>query len=570
MPLPDEARADPARVQPRSEREQVLAEIWSELLGVAPIGATDNFFELGGDSILSIQFVARAARLGLKLTPKDVFEHQNIRDLARVCRSVSTRAIERGPVTGAFPLLPAQRRFFEYRFEAPHHFNQSLLLQMPEPPHLPVLAAALNDLRIQHDGLRARFPNGDRVQQLLPVEPIALGRVDLSHFSEAPARALLSRACDGFQRAHVPRQGRVFRPVFFELGASRFLLLTAHHLVIDAVSWRILLEDLQYAYRERLRGRDPVFPDKTTSVGVRARELESLSLSDPERAYWSALAAESVAVFPDRADGEPEAERRIEIELTTEATDRLLLESGQAYRTGVADLLLAALALALDRDVLAVMLEGHGRETLSNPVDLSRTVGWFTVVYPVHLRLAPNRSPAAAVKTIKETLRNTPRHGFGYDVWRSERVGLATPEPRIAFNYLGRLDGVLPASSLFQATSLSAGRDSARANRRPFPLEITAAVSGGVLQIRWTFSPHPFQREPDRALGANLPRDAARPDRALPQTGKSRLDARRLPGRRIDANRTGYAARAAGQAGRPGGDHVDLSGFALAARHAPP
>ncbi|WP_341867551.1 condensation domain-containing protein, partial [Cupriavidus plantarum] len=224
--------------------EAELVRIWQDVLGVARVGVTDNFFELGGDSILSIQAVSRARQAGLRFTPKDLFLHQTVRALAQVV--TSAHAIDEAMPTGEVPLLPVQREFFETAIPARHHWNQAVLLRPKEAIDPVRLQAAVDRVVAHHDALRMRFSqrDGQWTQRYADtsVTTVTHELVDTDTLTDACTRA---------QQSLNLEQGPLLRVARFTLAdGSQRLLIAIHHLVVDGVSWRILLEDLQQAYRD--------------------------------------------------------------------------------------------------------------------------------------------------------------------------------------------------------------------------------------------------------------------------------------------------------------------------------
>jgi amino acid adenylation domain-containing protein/non-ribosomal peptide synthase protein (TIGR01720 family) len=492
--------------RPRTPKEERLAGIWRELLGLAEVGIHDNFFQLGGDSILSIQIVARARREGLLLTPRQIFESQTIAELAAVAAgdgSPENPGEDQGPVVGEAPLTPIQCRFFAEARREPWRFNQAVLLVPRERLAAAPLAAALDRLAAHHDALRLRFvPAGDEWRQVhAPVAPAPLVEVDLT---AVPASAL-EVAVEQLQSGLDLAQGPLFTAALFRWGGGDRLLLTAHHLVVDGVSWRVLLEDLAAAYR----GLD--LPAKTTSWKSWTERLAAFSRS-PEIAaeldYWlDDRLALPVSVPPLPCDlaggGAPTTRASVAVELGAAETRALLQEVPEVYRTQVNDLLLAALVRAFaawtGEGTLLVDLEGHGREEIFPDVDLSRTAGWFTTVFPVALTLPPGGGAREAIRGVKESLRAVPRRGLGYGLLRylpdrgagpesADRLA-ALPAPQVSFNYLGRLDAAAGEGGFFtlapEPVHGAAGEIVAGA-----PLfAIDALVLDGRLRVSWTYDP---------------------------------------------------------------------------------
>ncbi len=459
LPEPPEAAASQAGGAPRGEAEQAVGRVWCEVLGRAGVGRDDNFFELGGDSILSLQIVARLRLAGWRATPRQLFERQTIAQLAAVIeRLPSGEARPAGPARGEVPLLPFQRDFFAMPMPARHHWNQAVLLRSPAPLQAQALRGALRAVAERHDALRLRFTRrqggaGEAWTQRYEDTATALsGWDDVLWMRAADGPAQLSALCEQAQCSLDLERGPLLRAVAVALpGGDARLLLAMHHLIVDGVSWRILLDDLQQAYARCLAGAPAALPPASSGLGEWAAVLQRYGQDHAgELAHWSALAGCPAQLPCARPEGPRTAaqQQSVSIRLDRRTTEAFLAHAPAAYRTQANDLLLTALARALCRwsghDRVLVEIEGHGREDLDPAVDLSRTVGWFTSLYPVALDA---RGPLGdAVRRVKETLRAVPRHGVGHGALRyfgtpEQREALqALPRAQVVFNYLGQFD----------------------------------------------------------------------------------------------------------------------------------
>ncbi len=516
LPAPDAGAAARAEhVAPRTEAEATLARIWRELLRVDSVGVHDNFFELGGDSILGIQVVARAAAAGLRLAPDQIFRHQSLAGLASAAESAAVPAADQGEVTGDVPPTPIQRWFFEQDLARPGHWNQAWMLAPREPLDLRVLGEAVDALQRHHDALRLRFQRGAdgawRQWSAPSGDPAPVERVDLSGLAGKALPDGLAAASDRAQASLDLAAGPTFRVVLFDLGAAGSrLLFCAHHLAVDGVSWRVLLEDLETAYRQ-LRSGGPVrLPPKTTSYRDWAERLAEHAASAAlaaEADHWRGVASGPVAPLPRDLDGDnPEgASRVVAVEMTEEETRALLTEVPPVYRTQVNDVLLAALARTLGEwtgaESVLVDLEGHGREPLFPDVDLSRTVGWFTSVFPVRLDACPRANAGELLRATKERLRAVPGKGIGYGILRylAGADGVAV-DPEVSFNYRGQLDAAFGADALLRPAPESPGATRHPGARRRWLLDVVAAVVGGRLRVRWHHGAAVHRRETVEAL----------------------------------------------------------------------
>ncbi|HGM7642624.1 TPA: non-ribosomal peptide synthase/polyketide synthase [Pseudomonas aeruginosa] len=496
LPAPEVSVAQAGYSAPRNAVERTLAEIWQDLLGVERVGLDDNFFSLGGDSIVSIQVVSRARQAGLQLSPRDLFQHQSIRSLALAAKAGAATA-EQGPASGEVALAPVQRWFFEQSIPNRQHWNQSLLLQARQPLDGDRLGRALERLQAQHDALRLRFreERGAWHQAYAEQAGEPLWR------RQAGSEEVLLALCEEAQRSLDLEQGPLLRALLVDMAdGSQRLLLVIHHLAVDGVSWRILLEDLQRLYADL----DADLGPRSSSYQAWSRHLhEQAGARLDELDYWQAQLHDAPHALPcENPHGalENRHERKLVLTLDAERTRQLLQEAPAAYRTQVNDLLLTALARATcrwsgDASVL-VQLEGHGREDLGEAIDLSRTVGWFTSLFP--LRLTPAADLGESLKAIKEQLRGVPDKGVGYGLLRylageeaAARLA-ALPQPRITFNYLGRFDRQFDGAALLVPATESAGAAQDPCAPLANWLSIEGQVYGGELSLHWSFSREMF------------------------------------------------------------------------------
>ncbi|XYI02620.1 non-ribosomal peptide synthase/polyketide synthase [Sorangium sp. So ce1128] len=512
LPAPDSALqgGDRAFVAPRGPAEEALAAIWAQVLGRERVSVEDSFFALGGDSILAIQVVGRAQRVGLGLSVRQVFQHPTVAALAAVATTASAPRAEQGLVTGAVPLTPIQRWFFERDLLDPHHFNQSVLLEAQQPLDPALLARALHQLARHHDALRLRFERAQhgwqqRCADLDGHDPLPLAVLDLADTPDDQLPLAIERSCAALQASLQLDTGPLARAALLMLGPARpsRLLLAAHHLVIDGVSWRILLEDLLTAYGQLLDARPVQLPFKTTSFQRWAERLAELASSQAllqQLPFWTRGADDlpSLPVDLPGLDNSVASARSVDVCLDPASTRALLLDVPQAYRTQINDVLLSALALALapwtGSPRLRLDLEGHGREPFADDLDLSRTVGWFTSLFPVELRL-PDAGLGHVLKSVKEQLRSLPERGFGYGLLRylchdplvQRQLG-AIPSSQILFNYLGQLDQTLPETSPYRLSAEPSGPMRSPRGARSHLLEINGWVVEGCLHLSWTYS----------------------------------------------------------------------------------
>ncbi|MDZ7969524.1 MAG: amino acid adenylation domain-containing protein [Nostoc sp. DedSLP03] len=503
-------------VAPRTPIEEKLAQIWAQVLRVEQIGIHDNFFELGGDSILSIQIISRAKVAGIELTIKQLFANQTIAQLATVVGTTKALSIEQGLVTGTLPLTPIQHWFFEQKLPEKHHFNQSFILTVPSDINLEILEQVWQQILKHHDALRLRFTQTDTIWQQIhaaPTDNITIPRFDLSKVPETEIETIIETTANELQ-ASLNLSENLVQVALFWLGIDKKarLLIVIHHLVVDGVSWRILLEDLQTAYQQLSQGKTIQLPAKTTSFKDWSQQLTEYAVAEvlkSELDYWLSASYDAVDSIPvDYAQGvnTTASARTLTVLLDEAETLSLLQDVPKAYKTQINDILLTALVLVLSRwtnsGSVLFNLEGHGREDIIDGVDLSRTVGWFTTIFPVVVELGIIDGLGTALKSVKEQLREIPNKGIGYGLLRYLNVDVEIsaqlekiPQAEISFNYLGQFAQVVNTSSLMQIANEPSGNSESLQGQRHCLIDINAIITNEQLQIDWTYSSNIHQQE---------------------------------------------------------------------------
>ncbi|MEU3026955.1 amino acid adenylation domain-containing protein [Streptomyces incarnatus] len=498
---------------PRDTTEETLATVWADVLGIERVGVHDNFFDLGGDSILSIQVVSRARQNGLHLTSRLLFLHQTIATLAPLTTPTHAPAGDTPPAAvGRVELTPIQDWFFTEHTVSPDHYGMSAQVELAPDTDTALLERALDAVVAHHDALRMRYTrdggtwtqeygDGDVGGQRLTLR-------DLSALADDERNAALHEAALAAQRSLDLASGTLVKGVFFRLGPSRLprLFLAVHHLVMDGVSWRIVLEDLSTAYAQLAEGRAVDLGPGTSSYQQWAERLTTHVRSgalDHELTHWQDTVA-TVRPLPCDAHGENSANTFgaaavTSVRLNRAETEALLQRVPAAYRTHINDVLLTALGRVLGDwadGPVTIALEGHGREELFDDVDLSRTVGWFTTIHPMTLDVTGD-DWGQALKSVKERLRAVPGRGIGYGLLRhlsepgsaAHAALAAAPQPEISFNYLGQWDGAAGDNGLVRARLAALGADQAPEQPRPHVIDIVAAIGDGELRIDWIHAP---------------------------------------------------------------------------------
>ena len=503
-------------VAPRNEAERIIAEVWAQVLQVERVGATDNWFALGGDSILSIQVVTKARQRGVEVTPKDVFDHQTIQELARVARRRLSKPTACAIVKGKLPLTPIQKSWLERQPKAPHHFTQSVMLELSGGNQVPHLRSVLEVIVSHHDALSLRYHKNqqgwEQFQEIPDPARTPFTVLDLKDVRTEQQRQVIEESAAAVQRSLNLEKGPIWRAVWMSLEpSSSRLLLVINHLSVDGVSWRILLDDLQAAYEQSLRGEQPRLPTKTSSYRQWAEALLKYAESAPllqETHYWAKQAKRHMEQLPlDYPEGRNTVGdmATITVGLSNADTMRLLHHSQGVHSAQAEEILLTALVQAFEewtgKSLLSLTLEGHGRESVIDGPDVSRTVGWFTTLFPVSLEIEPGSGPDEALKGVKEQLRSIPHRGIGYGVLKhlvqsSEAEFLRkTPEPAVSFNYLGQFDQVVNPLSAFKVAQEWRGASQDEHEDRLHLLAVNASIRGQRLRVAWSYSRQQYAKK---------------------------------------------------------------------------
>ncbi|KIQ59369.1 condensation domain-containing protein, partial [Pseudomonas fluorescens] len=489
LPLPQTQKDYAA---PRNALESLLCQLFGELLGESltggrEVGTTDSFFALGGDSILGLKLISRLREQGYSLTPRDLFRSPTPAALAQVTTALLSQA-EQGEITGAMPLMPLHQWFFDQQQPQPAHWNQSVLADSDRRLEPALVQAALDRLVAHHDALRLRFSQiAGQAEVQWQAQIAAVAPAQLTCCTHADQLAAVAQSLD-------LQHGPLFAAALLE-GEPQRLYLVAHHLVVDAVSWTPLLEDFQQLYAALERGETPTLPAKTTAYRQWSEQLHAHAAKvTGEQRYWSTQVGTNPAPLATVAERQTLSAR-----WEATRTHQWLTESQAAYRTQPEELLIAALAATLaeadGRSDIVVDLERHGRDAPLDGLDVGRTVGWFTTLFP--LRVSARGARGEQVRQAKEALRAVPGQGLGYGLLR-QRGQLPAGHGDVLFNYLGHEQA--PAGWL-RASGLTPPPDVAPANRVTHAREVVAWLEDGVLRVEWhSVTPDTDSRLPARLL----------------------------------------------------------------------
>ncbi|MCV0025607.1 surfactin non-ribosomal peptide synthetase SrfAB [Bacillus sp. XT-2] len=508
LPEPDIEAGSGEYKAPSTDMEELLAGIWQDVLGISEVGVGDNFFSLGGDSIKGIQMASRLNQHGWKLEMKDLFQHPTIEELTQYVERAEGKQANQGPVEGEVILTPIQRWFFEKNFTNKHHWNQSVMLHSAKGFDPERVEKTLQALIEHHDTLRMvyREENGDIIQAYKRIDEceVSFEIVDLYGSDEDMLKNQIKVLADSLQSSLDLQNGPLLKGELYRTEAGDHLLIAVHHLVVDGVSWRILLEDFASGYVQAENEEKIVFPQKTNSFKDWAEELAAFSQSAhllQQAEYWAQIDAEEVSAVPK----DDETEERIVkhtssviCELNEEDTKHLLTDVHQPYGTEINDILLSALGLTMkewtDGVKIGINLEGHGREDIIPNVNISRTVGWFTAQYPVVLDMSET-DVSAVIKAVKENLRRVPDKGVGYGILRyfTEQAEAQGFTPEISFNYLGQFDSEVK-TDFFEPSAFDMGRQVSEESEALYALSFSGMIRNGRFVLSCSYNEKEYER----------------------------------------------------------------------------
>uniref|UniRef100_UPI000619C7CB condensation domain-containing protein n=1 Tax=Paenibacillus dauci TaxID=1567106 RepID=UPI000619C7CB len=511
LPEPIRALSRGSYIESYNTIQSALIKVWSEVLSIPQVSLYDNFFELGGDSIKSIQIVSRLRKENIMLSVKDIMQYQTVDMLSRYVKTVQSIPDQQA-VEGKVAWTPITSQFANgIHAETFNHFNQSVMLFSKQGFNAEAVEQVIKKLIQHHDALRMlikRDAGGHAYLFNASIEDMnnlyRVGRMVLEDSLDSEQR--IAAKIDEIQTSMNLEHGPLVQVILFTTSSGDHLLFSIHHLVVDSVSWRILLEDFENAYAACMNDMEIQMPAKTTSFQKWADEqLEYANSSQALKQldYWNNVVTEHYSqvrkISPSTSCLEHMMTRKIKLNKTV--TQTLLTGAHKAYRTEMNDLLLAAIGYGIQkwdhREKLTIMIEGHGREELYMPnaatADITRTVGWFTTCYPVVLHIQ-DPDIGELIKRTKENLRHVPNKGIGYGILhyltdeKYKRGIDLSIKPDISFNYLGQLS-YGDTAGLFTESSLSAGAQASPAMVIEEGLQINGMIKDDELQFILEFNP---------------------------------------------------------------------------------
>ena len=493
LPVPEIQMAGD-QVACRTPEERLLEEIWSKVLGVKNISVNDNFFSIGGDSIKSIQIISRLRNEGYELSVKDIFTAQTIQDLALKLKKLQAVS-DQSAVRGKGALTSIQKWFFSGPVVFKHHYNQSVVLDFPQRIKADVIERIFFKLQEHHDALRMVFmrENGKIISFTKgPDMPVSI-----AEYEKIDSEDLFLSAVNGIQSGIDLENGPLMKLGLFHTKTGSRLLIVIHHLIVDGISWRILFEDIETLYGQIVKNQRLSLPLKTDPFRSWADHLSEYTAGarfKKAMIYWDRVLKGNPAPIPRDNPGEVHLPGQKLMEtfiLDKEATRHLLSDIHMSFSTQINDILLTALLVAVKKNypaaAVTIDMESHGREDIGKNVNISRTVGWFTSIFPVVLDRVGN-DLAATIKEVKETLRSVPNNGIDYLLYRPSYTA-----SQIFFNYLGQFDTDIAGRS-FSISRDMAGDNTAADESPAHDWEILGIVAGGQLTMSLSYRGDQYEK----------------------------------------------------------------------------
>ena len=489
--------------------EKTLVRIWEEVLGLSNIGINDNFFELGGDSIMSIQIISRAAREGIRITPRQIFSFQTIAELSKEADAKDLLSVKES-ATGEVMFTPVQLRFLKTGMKYPSHFNHSVLIKVRKGLDADILDKAFKAVISHHDALRIKLTGKD--SGTIPEDSLPAGFAEFDYSALNPDSALDNLQKEKQRLNTLPdlTEGRLLNAACFRMPEENDrLLFNIHHFCIDGVSWRILLNDFVHAYESLAAGKDVSFQPKSTSFREWCMKLHEYSRRgevEEKASLWNNIETGEDTLLPEGVAIEKNiysSATRLSISLTPEETSHLTGDANKSFNTSINDLLLSALAISYGRltgnSKLLIDLEGHGRDDLFEDADISNTIGWFTSIYPVLLEAQQSEDIPSVIKSVKETLNSISPEGINFGMLKYLRDDLQMDrlnkiQPRIIFNYLGQFrEEIAPGGWTFDTDSLNLETGGEELRQHLIEMNSMIASSRLVMNIEYSKNIHDEQ-----------------------------------------------------------------------------
>ena len=492
-----------------TEESNIMADIWVEVLGLERVGINDNYFALGGDSIKAIQIVGKLRDKGIHINVKDILVYQTIEQLcSNIDTSIKGKEYYQGTIEGEISPNPIQQWFLERSFNNPNYYNQSVLLSFKKSVNMKILKETFTKLLSHHDGLRLNYNKAENkmfFNNSLLHKEFDIETFDVSGMAEgAQLKAIEEYGIKLKGSIDIASEGLI-KAAVIKTEKEELLLITAHHLLVDGVSWRIILEDLLNIYKALEEGKEVKVPLKTASLADWDEKLVEYSNDKElliEKGLWTEMEGNGFKLPVDSEEEEfiNEYKEKVSGELTEKDTAALLTEANKPYNTQINHLLLTALYKTVSKWTgerkITIEMEGHGRNL--EDIDVSRTIGWFTSMYPVSLEVS-TCSLGENIKEVKEQMMKIPNNGVGYGILKY--IGEYGKDARdfnnasqIRFNYLGQFDKEVD-NDLFSISNIYTGEESATENFMTTGIDINCMVVNGVFTVEFAFNKKQYKLE---------------------------------------------------------------------------
>lgn len=496
---------------PEDETQEILVKVWCEVLGLQQVGIHNNYYSLGGDSIKAIQISSKLRDYNLKVAIRDLLQHQTIDELSKYVTSTDIKASQE-MVTGQVKLTPIQKAFFERHYKVENHYNQSIMLYSKMGFNEKFVEKAFEKIMNHHDALRMTFKkDGYEIIQINKNDDSQSFEFLIYYVAVEDYESYIEEKVREIQSGIDIEDGPLVKLGLFKTYEGDHLLVVIHHLVIDGVSWRILLQDFELAYKQLTQKQEISLSSKTDSYKEWAKQIYGYAKSPEIKEqfpYWSNIEKQNfIPIVKDIRLSESRKLKDCEtitIILDESYTKKLLQETNTAYNTEINDILLTALAKSIKNwtknGQVLINLEGHGREDIADNLNITRTIGWFTSKYPVLFQLEDSYELSIDIKTVKETLRHVPQKGIGYSIlryitlpmWNNEECFCL--EPEICFNYLGQFDNNI-TSDIFTTSNISSGDNSNKENMSTYAVSVGGMIVKNQLLIKFTYNTKEFYKE---------------------------------------------------------------------------
>ncbi|WP_411265988.1 condensation domain-containing protein [Bacillus sp. MZGC1] len=475
--------------------EEIIVDTAKDILGHETIEPADHFYQLGGDSIKAIQFIAKLKDKGLYLKTKDLFTYPIFREMAQVVQQEPVLHISQEQAAGDVKSIPIIEWFWSQRLKDEHFWHQSIIVHSKKKMDEKIVQDAFKELVIHHDGLRLKVHEATNTLHYdEDIQGIPLMIHDFTALSEENVEeALQEVGCQVKQRTHL-YQGPLIQAALCQTAFQSHLIFAAHHLLADGMSWQILVEDLiQLLHAKKVTAE--VLPPKTHSYQTFTERVNEYAVSEEVKeslSYWQKAVQDIQPLYPVSSnEGYVRDEVKLTKALSVELTDQLINQANKAYQTQPHELLISALTQACYQQTnqkrISLELEGHGRDAVEEDIDVSRTFGWFTTMYPVNVHVSESLSDH--IRAVKETIREVPNKGADYGLLSLINRQLPNHSaPQLRFNYLGEIDQVLKQSSDYEMSYFTSGIDSSLDNPLTTVIDMVATIKGGQLIFHLSFS----------------------------------------------------------------------------------